>query len=242
MWSNSMLESWALVLIPSWPDIYASDNAQGFFSKFLMRGLKIFRPPLLPNGDEVGWGEGLAKKIWLKPKLPTYKCKIRPFFAILSMKYIKSSQIWHKNVFKFFKFSGTNLGWGGQALVQKRGQVSDGGIDKIFAGWGTPQEKNHDAYTCQDQLHIQIHLTGYVGLILRSTPVATESYSILEDTMRVLWHYCVKRLRGYCACSNCQTTPETLFIPDKSGRFTFPAVFWRSHPMRNNTAFSGGVV
>ena len=30
-------------------------------------------------------------------------------------------------------------GWtsaGGQALVQKRGQVSDGGIDKIFAGWG----------------------------------------------------------------------------------------------------------
>ena len=29
---------------------------------------------------------GLAKKIWLKPKLPT-KCKIRPFFAILSMKY-----------------------------------------------------------------------------------------------------------------------------------------------------------
>ena len=31
-----------------------------------------------------------------------------------------------------------NLDWGGQALVQKRGQVSDGGIDKIFARWGTP--------------------------------------------------------------------------------------------------------
>ena len=35
-----------------------------------------------------------------------------------------------------------NLGLGGgQALVQKWGQVSDGGggeIDKIFAGWGTP--------------------------------------------------------------------------------------------------------
>ena len=33
-----------------------------------------------------------------------------------------------------------------QALVQKRGQVSDGeGIDKIFAGWRdpqSPQEKN----------------------------------------------------------------------------------------------------
>ena len=31
-----------------------------------------------------------------------------------------------------------NLGWGGQALVQKQGQVSDGGIDKIFAGWRDP--------------------------------------------------------------------------------------------------------
>ena len=41
---------------------------------------------------------------------------------------LKSSQIWHKNVFKFFKFWGTNLGWDlrGQALVQKWGQVSDG--------------------------------------------------------------------------------------------------------------------
>ena len=30
-----------------------------------------------------------------------------------------------------------NLGGGGrQALVQKWGQVSDGGIDKIFARWG----------------------------------------------------------------------------------------------------------
>ena len=28
---------------------------------------------------------------------------------------------------------------GGQALVQKWGQVLDGGIDKIFAGWGDPQ-------------------------------------------------------------------------------------------------------
>ena len=48
--------------------------------------------------------------------------------------------MWHKNVFKFLKFSGTNLSWGGQALVQKRGQVSDGGggIGKIVAGWGDP--------------------------------------------------------------------------------------------------------
>ena len=35
-------------------------------------------------------------------------------------------------------------GGGGQALVQTQGQVSDGGIDNIFARWGTPsppQEK-----------------------------------------------------------------------------------------------------
>ena len=51
---------------------------------------------------------------------------------------LKSSQIWRKNVFKFVKFSGTKLSWGGeQVLVQKWGQVSDGGIDKIFVGWGT---------------------------------------------------------------------------------------------------------
>ena len=39
-----------------------------------------------------------------------------------------------------------------------------------------------------------------------------------------------------------KTMPEALFTPDKPGRFTFPAVFRRSHPMRNNTAFSWGVV
>ena len=36
---------------------------------------------------------------------------------------------------------------GGQALVQKWGQVSDGEIYKIFAGWGdpqSPQDKNPD--------------------------------------------------------------------------------------------------
>ena len=62
-------------------------KTQGFFSKFLMGGgTQNFRSPLVPDGDEVGWGGGLAKKIRLKPKLPT-KCKIRAFFAILSLKY-----------------------------------------------------------------------------------------------------------------------------------------------------------
>ena len=37
----------------------------------------------------------------------------------------------------FSNFQGHTLaGGGGQALVQKQGQVSDRGIDKIFAGWG----------------------------------------------------------------------------------------------------------
>ena len=47
----------------------------------------------------------------------------------------------------FSNFRGQTSAGGGQALVQKRGQVSDGGgIGKIFAGWGDPpvppQEKN----------------------------------------------------------------------------------------------------
>ena len=48
----------------------------------------------------------------------------------------------------FSNFQGqTSAGGGEQALVQKQGQVSDGGggIGKIFARWGgppVPQEKN----------------------------------------------------------------------------------------------------
>ena len=33
-------------------------------------GTQNFRSPSVPEGDEVRWG-GLAKKIWLKPKMPT---------------------------------------------------------------------------------------------------------------------------------------------------------------------------
>ena len=35
-------------------------------------------------------------------------------------------------------------------------------------------------------IHIQIPQTGYVGLILRSTAVATASRNTVEGTMRVL--------------------------------------------------------
>ena len=52
--------------------------------------------------------------------------------------------------------------------------------------------------------HIHIHFppTSYIGLILRSTAVATASRSTIEGTMRVLWCYCDKRLRSYYACSS----------------------------------------
>ena len=60
-------------------------------------------------------------------------------YSFLQLFELKSSQIWHKNAFKFFKFLGSNLGWGGQALVQKRGQVSDGGGDwQNFRRMGGP--------------------------------------------------------------------------------------------------------
>ena len=45
---------------------------QGFFSKFLMGGgTRNFWSPSVPDGDVVGWGGGLMKKIRMKPKLPT---------------------------------------------------------------------------------------------------------------------------------------------------------------------------
>ena len=34
---------------------------QGFFSKFLMGGTQIFWSLSVPDGDKVGWGEGLKK-------------------------------------------------------------------------------------------------------------------------------------------------------------------------------------
>ena len=60
----------------------------------------------------------------------------------MNLKVVKFDRKMYVN---FSNFQGqTSAGGGGQALVQKRGQVSDGGIGKIFAGWGdphSPQEK-----------------------------------------------------------------------------------------------------
>ena len=116
---------------------------QGFFSKFLMGGTQNFGP----RRGRSQMGGDLWKKIRLKPKMPTY-CKIRPFFSyfkheiqlkvLLSLKVVKFDT---KNVFKFFKFSGTNLGWGGDKPWSKNGDKCQmGGIGKIFAGWGGPPQ------------------------------------------------------------------------------------------------------
>ena len=45
-------------------------------------------------------------------------------------------------------------------------------------------------------------LTGYLGLILRSTPVAAASHSTVEGTMRVLCSYCMRSsLSAFCHSS-----------------------------------------
>ena len=53
----------------------------------------------------------------------------------MSLKVVKFDTKMYLN---FSNFRGQTSAGGGQALVQKRGQVLDGGIGKIFAGWGDP--------------------------------------------------------------------------------------------------------
>ena len=61
--------------------------------------------------------------------------------VLLSLKVVKFDTKMYSN---FSNFGGRTSAWGGgQALVQKRGHVSDRGIDKIFAGFSqSSQEKN----------------------------------------------------------------------------------------------------
>ena len=70
---------------------------------------------------------------------------------------------------------------GGQALVQKRGQVSDGGIGKIFAGWGgtpqSPQEKN-PALTATPTC------SGHSGTVLYETYVAGQRNLNVYENMK----------------------------------------------------------
>ena len=68
----------------------------------------------------------------------------------------------------FSIFRGRTSAGGGQALVQKRGQVSDGGgIGKIFARWGdppVPQEK-----TLSTNLFLQIISIKFIFSTIIST-------------------------------------------------------------------------
>ena len=66
-----------------------------------------------------------------------FKHEIQLVKVLLSLKVVKFDTKMYLN---FSNFRGRTSAGGGQALVQKRGQVSDGGggIGKIFAGWGDP--------------------------------------------------------------------------------------------------------
>ena len=62
-----------------------SPNYTGFFSKFLMGELKIFGPRRSLTGRKSDGG-GTCEKNPTEAKT-AHLCKVRPFFAILSMKY-----------------------------------------------------------------------------------------------------------------------------------------------------------
>ena len=55
--------------------------------------------------------------------------------VLLRLKVVKFDT---KMYFNFSNFRGRTSAGGGQALVQKRGKVLDGGIGKMFARWGDP--------------------------------------------------------------------------------------------------------
>ena len=61
--ANGMFILQMFKLFRLWPMYFLNlITHQGFFSKFLMGGTQNFRSPLVPDGDEVGWGGGTCKK------------------------------------------------------------------------------------------------------------------------------------------------------------------------------------
>ena len=64
-----------------------------------------------------------------------FKHEIQLFKVLLGLKVVKFDTKMYLN---FSNFRGRTSAVGEQALVQKWGQVLDGGIGKIFAGWGDP--------------------------------------------------------------------------------------------------------
>ena len=72
-------------------------------------------------------------------------------------------------------------------------------------------------------------LTGYVGLILHSTPVATVSHSTVVGTMRVLCSYHINSsFSAFCHCS----VKSILIVPSMVLRLTVAtAVLPNMRPM-----------
>ena len=70
---DTLVKAVALEMIHPYSLFLKRLTTQGFFSKFLMAGTtQKFWSPSVPDGDEVRWGGGgFAKKIQLRPKLPT---------------------------------------------------------------------------------------------------------------------------------------------------------------------------
>ena len=105
-----------------------------FFSKFLIGGTQNLLFPSVPSGDEVGWGGELAKKIQL-------------FKVLLSLKVVNFDT---KNVFKFCKFSGTNLGWGRTSLGPKTGtRVGWQELTNFSLDGGTPSPPSPGKKPCE---------------------------------------------------------------------------------------------
>ena len=119
-------------------------EAQGFFSKFLMGGLKIFGPRQGPTATKSAGGELAKKSNWsqncpLNAKLghffAIFKHEIQLFQVLLSLKVVKFDTKMYLN---FSNFWGRTSAGEAQALVQKQGQVSDGGGLTKFLPDGGP--------------------------------------------------------------------------------------------------------
>ena len=113
-------------------------NTNRVFSLYFWWGgdLKIFR-----GWSRMGGGDLRKKSDWSQSCPPNTKSgHILLFWAWNTVFWgtfeLKSRQIWHKNVFRFFKFSGMNLGWGGgTSLGPKMGTIFEWGGDLQNLRW-----------------------------------------------------------------------------------------------------------
>ena len=110
-----------------------------------MGGDSKFSVPVGPRRGQSRMGENLRKKSdWSQNCL--LNAKLGHFY--LSMKYsflryfwvTRLRQIWQKNVFKFVKFSGMNLGWGGDKHWSKNWDMCRmGELAKFLPDGGPPR-------------------------------------------------------------------------------------------------------